>query len=142
MKTLKTAFAVALLVVAGAAGASHKHNGHKQYGDSPRDDLFEYAKVVEVQPIYREVQVSRPVRECREEPVYHTGNGHPKSAGGMLAGGLIGGPTTGSFCAPQRQQRLTAPSSSSPQLSQWTVMILVGRFGEYDRDRASMASDG
>ena len=91
MKTLKTMFAVALLVVAGAAGAGHKHNGHKQYGDSPRHDLFEYAKVVEVRPIYREVKVSRPVRECWEEPVYHTQPQYPKSAGGMLAGGLLGG---------------------------------------------------
>jgi len=91
MKTLKTTLAVAILVFAGSAGAGHKNHGQKQYRDSPRQDLFEYAKVVDVRPIYREVQVSSPVRECWEEPVYHTRNQYPKSAGGMLAGGLIGG---------------------------------------------------
>ncbi len=91
MKTLQTTIAVAILVFAGSAGAEHKNHGQKQYRDSPRQDLFEYAKVVDVRPIYREVQVSRPVRECREEPVYHTREHYPNSAGGMLAGGLIGG---------------------------------------------------
>ena len=91
MKTLQTTIAIAILVLAGSASAGHKNQGHKQYGDSPRQDLFEYAKVVDVRPIYREVQVSTPVRECWEEPVYHTENHYPKSAGGMLAGGLLGG---------------------------------------------------
>ncbi|MDH3631322.1 MAG: glycine zipper 2TM domain-containing protein [Gammaproteobacteria bacterium] len=91
MKTLKTTVAVAILVFAGSVSAGHKNHGQEQYGDSPRQDLFEYAKVVDVRPIYREVQVSRPVRECWEEPVYHTRDHYPKSAGGMLAGGLIGG---------------------------------------------------
>ena len=91
MKTLKTTLAVAFLVFAGTAGAGHKNNAQEQYGDGPRQDLYEYAKVVEVRPIYREVQVSKPVRECWEEPVYHTRNQHPKSAEGMLVGGLLGG---------------------------------------------------
>jgi uncharacterized protein YcfJ len=91
MKTLKTTIAVVILIVAGTASADHKNHGQKQYRDSHRQDLFEYAKVVDVRPIYREVEVSRPVRECWEEPVYHTRDHYPKSAGGMLAGGLIGG---------------------------------------------------
>ena len=91
MKTLQTTIAVMILIFAGSASAGHKNHGQKQYHDSPRQDLFEYAKVVDVRPIYREVQVSRPVRECWEEPVYHTRDHYPKSAGGMLAGGLIGG---------------------------------------------------
>ncbi len=91
MKNLKTTFAMAILVFASAAGAGDKNHGHKKHGYSPRHDLFEYAKVIDVRPIYREVQVSKPVRECWEEPVYHTQHQYPKSAGGMLAGGLIGG---------------------------------------------------
>jgi uncharacterized protein YcfJ len=90
MKSLKITLAVALMVTAGIAAAGGDRHGSKKHGYTPRHDLFEYAKVVEVQPIYREVRVSTPVRECWDEPVYHTRQA-PKSAGGMLAGGLIGG---------------------------------------------------
>ena len=92
MKALKTMTAVALIVFAGAAAASAGHKqGYKHRDFAPRHELYDYARVIDVRPIYREVRVSRPLRECREEPVYHTGHGHHKSAGGMLAGGLIGG---------------------------------------------------
>ena len=93
MKIVNTAIAVAILVFAGAAAAGgngHKH-GHKKHDYSPRHDLYDYAHVVDVRPIYREVEVSTPVRECWDEPVYHTRNNGHKSASGMLAGGLIGG---------------------------------------------------
>ncbi len=93
MKTVKTTIAVALLVFAGVADAGDqgRKKGHKKHDYTPRHDLYDYARVIDVQPVYRAVEVSRPVRECWEEPVYHTrSNGH-KSAGGMLAGGLIGG---------------------------------------------------
>ena len=93
MKNARMKIAVVLLVFAGTAGAAG--NGHK-YGHDKRsfeqhEELFDYARVVDVQPLYREVRVSEPVRECWDEPVYHTERQHPKSAGGMLAGGLIGG---------------------------------------------------
>jgi len=93
MKIFKTTMVVAILVFASAAGAGDdgRKHGHKKHDYTPRHDLYDYARVTDVRPIYREVEVSRPVRECWEEPVYHTRqNGH-KSAGGMLAGGLIGG---------------------------------------------------
>ena len=89
MKSVTTTIAVALLLFAGVAGAGDRdHSKKHDYG--PRQDLFEYATVLDVQPLYREVRTSRPVRECWEEPVYHTRH-QPKSASGMLAGGLIGG---------------------------------------------------
>jgi len=93
MKTLKTTIAVAMLVVASvaAAGDDGRRHGKKNHDYTPRHDLYDYAKVVAVQPIYREVRVSNPVRECWDEPVYHTRHNGHKSAGGMLAGGLIGG---------------------------------------------------
>lgn len=92
MKTLKTTLAIALVVFAGAAmaGGGHKH-GHKKHDYAPRHDLYDYARVIDARPIYRQVEVSRPVRECWEEPVYHTRHGGHKSASGMLAGGLLGG---------------------------------------------------
>ena len=70
MKTFKTTMAIAILVFAGAAGAGDqgRKNGHKQHDYAPRHDLYDYAKVIDVQPVYREVEVSRPVRECWEEP--------------------------------------------------------------------------
>ena len=82
--------AIALLVFSGVASAAGNQHKHKKSGYELRQDLYEYATVLEVMPLYREVKVSKPVRECRDEPVYHTSRGH-KSAGGMLAGGLIGG---------------------------------------------------
>lgn len=91
MKTLKAGFAIALLVVAGAAAAASNNQGHKARDYSPRQDLFEYAKVIDVRPIYRQVRTSTPIRECWDEPVYHTRHQGHKSSGGMLAGGLIGG---------------------------------------------------
>lgn len=88
MNTLKVMIAAALLVFAGAAAAGKKADKRHDY--APRQDLYEYAKVVDVQPLYREVRVSKPVRECWDEPVYHTRHQHT-TAGGMLAGGIIGG---------------------------------------------------
>lgn len=88
MKTVKSSVAIALIVFATAAGAG---DGHKKQKFERQQQSFEYAKVVSVQPLYREVRVSSPVRECWDEPVYHTENRRQNSAGGMLAGGLIGG---------------------------------------------------
>ena len=86
MKSITTTIAIAMLVFAGAVSAG----GGKKHDYTPRQDLYEFAPVLDVQPILREVRVSNPVRECWDEPVYQTRRQH-KSAGGMLAGGLIGG---------------------------------------------------
>ena len=86
MKAITTAIAVALMVFAGVAVAGGDRHASRSHDFTPRDDLFEYARVLDVQPIYRQVRTSAPVRECWDEPVYHTRQ-QPKSAGGMLAGG-------------------------------------------------------
>ena len=91
MKTLNATIAAAILVFASAAGAGEKSFAHKKHDYGHRHDLYDYAQVINVRPIYREVKVSKPVRECWDEPVYQTENRHQKSAGGMLAGGLLGG---------------------------------------------------
>ncbi|MFT5219894.1 MAG: hypothetical protein ACI9LO_000203 [Planctomycetota bacterium] len=85
MKSKATMLAIIVLVFAnGAIAGSKKH----QYNESPRS--FEYAKVLDVRPLYREVRVSSPVRECWDEPVHQVRH-QSSSAGGMVAGGLIGG---------------------------------------------------
>lgn len=67
---------------------------HIKYEDHPaKHKKFEYGKVVKVTPIYREVKVTTPVKECWQEPVTRTRSVRhgSHSAGGTLAGGLIGG---------------------------------------------------
>jgi len=95
MKTLNASIAILLLSLGGAASAGdddyeYDERGYKQHDNAPQHDLFDYARVIRTEPVYRQVRVSDPVRECYETPVYHT-RSQPKSAGGMLAGGIIGG---------------------------------------------------
>lgn len=88
----------ALFLVAGlmtsistAALADREHFKHESH--SLKHNQIEYGKVIDVTPVYREVKVTTPVKECWQEPVTHTRpvrNG-ANSAGGTLAGGLIGG---------------------------------------------------
>jgi uncharacterized protein YcfJ len=85
-----TTLAIALLVFSGVVSAKDNQHKHKQRAYEPRHDLYEYATVLDTRPLFREVKVSKPIRECWDEPVYHTRRGQI-SAGGMLAGGLIGG---------------------------------------------------
>jgi uncharacterized protein YcfJ len=89
MKNLKATIAIALLVFASTTSAGDGH-GHKKHHSVGMQALYDYAEVIEVYPLYREARVSTPIRECREEPVYHTRKPH-KSASGMLVGGLLGG---------------------------------------------------
>ena len=91
MKTLKTTIAVIVLIFANAAIAANNSHSYKKHNYKPRHDLYEYARVTSVQPVYRQVEVSRPVRECWEKPIYHTRSQPRRSAGGMLVGGLPGG---------------------------------------------------
>jgi uncharacterized protein YcfJ len=81
--TTKTALATAvcgLLISAAPAQASHD------------DAVWAYAKVVDVDPIYREVRVREPRQVCEEVPVvertHYRGGPDP---GAMLVGAVIGG---------------------------------------------------
>jgi len=87
---LTIALTVATMIFAGVANAGSGQQRHKKKDHEIRHDLYEYATVLEARPLYREVKVSEPLRECRDEPVYHT-HTEQSSVGGMLAGGLIGG---------------------------------------------------
>jgi uncharacterized protein YcfJ len=85
-----TGFIAAGLVFAAPALAQHEEG--RGYADA---DGYDYAEVIDVDPIYREVRVSVPRQECRTEvydeparPVYRPGD--RPAAGPMILGGLIG----------------------------------------------------
>lgn len=78
-----TAITGIMLLTSGMALAGHRY-------DEDRNIYFDRAKVVNVEPIYTTVRVSRPREECYEDevrtPVY---NNH--SNGTAIVGGVIGG---------------------------------------------------
>jgi len=92
--TLAIAFAVSLSVMlftvssASLAESKNKHNTSNRFGQH-----YDTVKVIKVIPVYRQVRVSTPIRECWDEPVLHSTDGYfyPKSAGGMAVGGILGG---------------------------------------------------
>lgn len=57
------------------------------------NSFTDYARVTDVQPIYRTVEVSHPQRECWDEEVYRrpTSSHEDKTALGMIVGGALGG---------------------------------------------------
>ena len=84
---------LALALSTGALADRGKHHGWKH--GKAFDERVVYAKVVKVKPIYREIRVVEPVRECWSEPVrevreirYDRGGNR---AGNTLAGAIIGG---------------------------------------------------
>ena len=99
MKILTTTLAIGLLTLSGAAAAHHKpghHQGPPARQFEAQHDRYDYAPVVDVRPIYREVEVSRPLRECWDEPVYRNGHGdgHGRHASAAIANAAR--PPTGS----------------------------------------------
>jgi uncharacterized protein YcfJ len=83
-----------------AASAAHA-DSHEDYrrGDQDRgrgsDDGYDYARVVDVDPIIRHVRVTVPRQECYEETRYRTrddGRGYPRNgtAGHTILGAIIG----------------------------------------------------
>jgi uncharacterized protein YcfJ len=65
-----------------------------RYDDRGGRDGYDYAKVVDVEPLRTRVRVTTPVRECWDETRYDDrgyGNGPRSNAGGALLGAVIGG---------------------------------------------------
>jgi len=87
---------IAALVGASAfAGNRHDHRYDARYDQVRYEDAYDYAKVVDVQPLMTRVRVSTPVRECWDETRVEGGgyrNGPlPRSnAGATLLGAAIG----------------------------------------------------
>jgi uncharacterized protein YcfJ len=85
--------AVAIGLAAASAGAMADHN-RDRYRDRDDDRYadYDFARVVDVEPLRRRVRVSEPVRECWEEVDYaDDGALSSRHIGGTLVGALIGG---------------------------------------------------
>lgn len=85
------AVAVGLAVASTGALADHDRDGYR-YEDEDRYADYDYARVVDVEPLRRRIRVSEPVRECWDEVEY----GRDRRAtqgnlGGTVLGALIGG---------------------------------------------------
>lgn len=90
MKNFKSVLAMTLVLMSSNLLASSNNHG---YGRGAKNIQFGIGKVVDATPIYRQVRISNPIRECWDEPVIHTQNSYsePKSASGMAVGGILGG---------------------------------------------------
>ncbi len=102
------AVAAAIFTFGGvAANAQDRYDPNSRYDDryDSRDDgrddgryddryegEYDYARVVDVQPLTRRVRVSTPARECWDETRYETRSSAPprERAGGTLLGAAIG----------------------------------------------------
>ncbi|MEZ5499742.1 MAG: glycine zipper 2TM domain-containing protein [Steroidobacteraceae bacterium] len=86
--------AAGLVISAQVAVAGPDRGWHgERYGEAP---AYEYADVIDVEPMLRQVRVSVPVRECYEETRYedrYARRGDPRrpgTAGAMILGGIVG----------------------------------------------------
>ena len=92
-KRNKTSTPLALTVAAilGISGSAIAGDGRPEYSEGHQRIV--YGKVIDVTPMYRQVRVTTPVKECWSEPVTRShrvyDGGH--TAGSTLAGGIIGG---------------------------------------------------
>jgi uncharacterized protein YcfJ len=83
------AAALGLVLVAGVARADPYGEDDGRYAEGPG---YDYARVLDVQPRYRDVRVDVPERQCWEEQ--RDAGRYPERggvAGPMILGGLIGG---------------------------------------------------
>ncbi len=90
MNRAKLLLITGVLLISSNAFAGNNHGNNARYSQHGE---FVYAKVIEVTPVYREVSVNHPVKECWSEPVKYRSKGHysNNSAANTLAGGIIGG---------------------------------------------------
>jgi uncharacterized protein YcfJ len=81
----------------GSTTASAQDNHDQRYDGryEDTDSMYDYARVVDVQPLTTRVRVSTPQRECRDE-MHHEGGGYapgpqgPQVAGYTILGAAIG----------------------------------------------------
>ena len=99
MKQIKSGFTTKLLVLAAAVALSTsaladrgEHGKHRYDERGPvGKQIYAYGQVLKVSPIYRDVRVSTPRKECWQEPVTVTRHRGGGRGAGTLAGALIGG---------------------------------------------------
>lgn len=83
------------MLLAGHTAVAGGHKHHHYHPVKHSHAGYDYAKVVDVDPIIRRVHVSVPRKECwtetRYEVVEHrVPSSEPRAAGSMIVGGLIG----------------------------------------------------
>lgn len=93
-KVVTTGVVAMCVLGAPAAFANHQDDDWRDDGDRSGPD-YDYAKVISVDPIVRQVRVETPRRECYTETVYDNrryggGGERPGTAGRMILGGIIG----------------------------------------------------
>ena len=101
-KVVVTGLVSAGLLLTGQAALADSWHGKPHYRGNPYERVdynddndgpqYDYARVVDVDPIVRHVRVSYPKRECWNETRYEevqTGGPRP-TAGSMILGGIIG----------------------------------------------------
>lgn len=95
MKTFKkTALTIAIgaLAVISTSANAAKYNKHH----SKHFENVDYAKVVDVYPVTKQIKVSEPVRHCYDKKVWHDtsrkrqGNGYTNEIVGGLIGAAVG----------------------------------------------------
>jgi len=89
MKFKNSILIIPMLVFSTSALAgSMKHEPVRQYHQAYLDS----AKVIDATPIYRQVRINNPQRQCWDEPVRrYSGRSYSNTAGNTLIGGLLGG---------------------------------------------------
>src|SRR5688572_17675914 len=103
----KSAKVLAIFLAATASGActvasaqdryeQHRYEQDRYEPDYQGGAIYDYAKVVDVQPLTTRVRVSTPQRECWDETRYENAPAHSamsdsRVAGGTLLGAVIGG---------------------------------------------------
>lgn len=94
--------AVGLAAASAGAWADHNRDGYRYDKNGGydrhagkirnRDGDYDYARVINVEPLRRRVRISEPVRECWDEVAYESdGPFSSRHVGSTLLGGLIGG---------------------------------------------------
>ena len=87
---IATSIGAVVLSVALTAPANAGH--HFAFGKTNASRaVYDYARVVSVEPIVRYVTVTTPVKECWTETRHYTVEHRPNTAGGALVGAIIGG---------------------------------------------------
>ncbi|MBT8136617.1 MAG: glycine zipper 2TM domain-containing protein [Gammaproteobacteria bacterium] len=102
-KIAMTTAAFATLTLSAAALADHdwwddnddddRYEQDYDRANYDYDDGYVYARVIDVDPIYRYVRIRQPQRECYDQEVYHRprrGN-YRNSTAATVTGGIIGG---------------------------------------------------
>jgi len=91
-----TGFVASGLLLSGQAALADHNDWRGERYDRPNVPEYDYARVVHVDPIVRQVRVSEPRRECWNETRYEEVRNDRQyepvrgSAGSMILGGIIG----------------------------------------------------